>query len=203
MAIIPAINISLSEMYGWISVALLPVCYAPYLWSVLRGQIKPHAFSWLTWGTLDIVMYYAQAAGGAGPGSWTMRFASIGCLAIGIVALFKGEKNITRSDWISFTGSLLAIALWWSTKEPLGAVIVLVLVDLLGFYPTYRKSWHRPFEESFRPYILFAVICVFTILAIQSYNWTTLLHPAAMIISNVSFVIMLFWRRFESARANG
>lgn len=196
---IAGLNVPLPEIYGWLSVALLPVYQAPYFWSTWRGRIKPHAFSWLTWGTLDVVMYYAQAAGGAGPGSWTMRFASIGCLAIGILALFKGEKNMTRSDWVSFLGSLLAIALWALTKEPISAVVILVIIDVLGFYPTWRKSWHRPFEESIQPYAIFVVISVFTILAIQSYNWTTLLFPVVVMFTNGGFALTLILRRRQSS----
>ena len=44
--------------------------YVPYFKDIIRREIKPHAFSWLIWGILQSVVFFASTSrgGGAAPG---------------------------------------------------------------------------------------------------------------------------------------
>ena len=37
------------DLYGYLSIAIVTIATVPYLIGVVRGKIKPHAFSWLIW----------------------------------------------------------------------------------------------------------------------------------------------------------
>ena len=111
------------------------------------------------------------------------------------MAYFRGEKNITTSDWVSFIGALAAIPLWYVTKEPLWSVILVVVIDAVGFYPTFRKSYFKPHEELAFMYGLDIGKFVLSILAMETYSATAVLYPLTASTLNIIFISMLLYRR--------
>ena len=187
------------EWLGLVSVAVALIAYLPYIGAALAGKIKPHAFSWIIWTLITAISFTAQWTGDAGPGSWATAATTVFCALISVLALVKGEKNITRGDWISFIAALMAIPLWHFTKEPLYAVILITLIDALGFYPSFRKAWLRPWEEMYFTFLLSSVKFGFAVMAIEDYSLVTALHPSSLVFTNFAFVLMLFWRRHGPA----
>ena len=183
------------EIMGAIALIIGIVSYIPYLISIKKGQTKPHAFSWLIWGLLTAIAFFAQMTAGAGAGAWVTGFtAAISFIIVGF-ALFKGEKNITRSDWITFIAALAAIPLWYFTKNPLYAVVLITVIDALAFYPTFRKSWHKPHEENAFTFTLSAFKFFFATLGLEEFTVTTSLYPLSLVLMNGLFVAMIMWRR--------
>ena len=184
-----------AEILGWTAAALGLLGYVPYFISMLRNKTKPHAFSWLVWGILTAIAYFAQTADGAGAGAWATGFTAIACFIIVLFAIFKGEKNITRSDWIAFLTALTAIPVWYATKDPLWAIVLITIIDMIAFYPTFRKSWHKPHEEEPLAYGISGLKFFIAILALENLTVTTALYPLSLVLMNWIFVTMVFWRR--------
>src|SRR5690606_16045788 len=112
--------------------------------TIYRGTNKPHMFTWIIWTLLTAIILAAQIVGGAGPGAWSTGAVLLPCIIITVLAIQRGEKNITASDWVMFLAGLAAIPVWLATSNPLWAVIIVVAIDALAFGPTFRKSWFRP-----------------------------------------------------------
>jgi uroporphyrinogen-III synthase len=117
----------LKQSLGIASVVLTFLAYIPYFQSLLRKKTKPHLFSWLIWTLVAGIVFVAQYMEGAGPGCWMAGFTTLMCANIVGFAMMRGEKNITRGDWIAFVSGLAAIILWKLTKDPLWAVIIVSL----------------------------------------------------------------------------
>ncbi len=183
------------ELLGAVSVVLTAVAYVPYFHSILQRQTKPHLFSWIIWTLVAGIVCAAQYVKGAGPGSWMAGFTALMCLGVAAFAVDRGEKNITRGDWIALGGGFLAIVLWRLTENPLGAVLIACLIDLFACYPTYRKSYAKPWEESATSYSLQALRAVFALAALESYSIVTALPPAVLIVLNGFLTCLLLWRR--------
>lgn len=183
------------DTWGWISVLFTVLSAAPYIYFILKDRIKPHVFSWFIWGTLTAIGFAAQHSEGAGPGAWATGAASIACFSVTLLALQRGERSITRSDWISFLAALAAIPLWYFIKDPLGAVIMISLIDVLGYYPTIRKSYYKPHEELIFTHFIGTIKYAFSLLAMEQWILTTWLYPAAISTANIVLVIMLIVRR--------
>jgi hypothetical protein len=112
-----------------------------------------------------------------------------------LLSLFKGEKNITRTDWLAFISALFIIPFWYFTRNALWAVILATLIDASAYYPTFRKAWIKPHEEDFILYASDNVRWLFALLAMGDYSTTTLLYPIFCMISNGAIAVMIFWRR--------
>ena len=60
-------SLELKLIYAGISSLLTLVAFAPYIWTIYRGQTRPHAFSWIIWGVTTFIVFLAQlkSEGGA------------------------------------------------------------------------------------------------------------------------------------------
>ena len=81
------------------------------------------------------------------------------------------------------------------TKQAVPAIILAVFIDVLGFVPTFRKSYLKPYEEPALTYSFSALGYSLSIGGIGSYNFVTMLNPVALAIINTAFVIFLLVRR--------
>lgn len=184
------------EIWGGISIALALISLGPYIWVTVKGSNKPHLFTWIIWTLLTGIMFALQYTEGAGAGAWSGFITTILCLVITILAIKFGEKQITRSDWVVFVSALAAIPIWLMTKDALWAVIWVSVIDCIGFLPTFRKSWHKPYEEMVFHPLVAGVKHIAILLALEVVGPSTLIYSSSMVAMNFLLVIMLLGRRW-------
>ncbi len=185
---------------GVISCVLSVVGYIPYIRGMIKGEVKPHIFSWIIWTLLGVIVTSAQFVKGAGPGAWSTGVATAICVAIVALTFKQGDKSVTASDWVSFLIALAAIPVWRLTDDPVWAIYLVTFVYFMAYWPTFRKSYHRPHEEALFAYILGVIKNIVAILAIQKYSMTTVFYVAAATMANVVFIAMVSWRRAVLAK---
>ena len=183
------------EILGGLSVVLGLVCYAVYIWGIYKGSTKPHLFTWLIWSILISITFSVQVVENAGPGSWHIGMSAMMNFFIVGVSFFRGEKNITRSDWVAFIIALSAIPVWKMTGNPLWAIIIVSMIDAAAYYPTFRKSWMKPWEEPALAYFIGMVQFSISLFALERVAFTTALYPAVVAALNFTMVFLLLWRR--------
>jgi hypothetical protein len=183
------------DFLGVLAVALGAYSYVPYLYGMVKGTVTPHFFTWCIWALICGIGFAAQLHDNAGPGSWVMGFTAVVCVVIAALSLKWGEKVFTRSDKISFALALSAIPLWVVTKNPLWSVILISCIDLAAFYPTVRKSWHRPWSEGTLVYLLCSIKFGLSLAAMDNLTWVTGLYAASMVLVYGAFYVMLLVRR--------
>lgn len=190
---------NLNDIIGLAAAALAIYCYVPYFIGIARGHTKPHIFTWFLWTVLTGIGFAAQISEGGGAGAWVTGTSAV---MVGLVFLFamrRGERTITRSDWITFIGALTAIPLWYFTKDPLWSVLMIIMIDAMAFYPTARKSWHKPHEEVIQTYLLSGAKFMLGLIALEKLSLSTALYPAYLMTVNYAFVAMLVWRREKAS----
>jgi hypothetical protein len=193
-------TLSFKQIFALLAAGISIFNIGLYIRTTLLGKTRPHAFSWLLWALVMGIVFVAQYSNRAGAGALQTLIAASLCFVVGILALFRGERKGTRSDWIAILIALSVVPLWALTDNALLAVIILSSIDCLGFYPTFRKAWHKPQEESsawaWRAIVSFSC----AILALENYSWTTCLYPGVMVAAHASFGVMLMWRRSQIAK---
>lgn len=183
------------EILGITATLIAFVSYIPYFKDIFTGRTKPHAFSWLVWASLTAIGFAGQVADGGGAGAWVTGFTAFIAFFIFATALIKGEKRITLADWLSLFGAGIALLVWAITKEPLLSVILITVIDALGFFPTFRKSYIKPYEETLSTYALSGLKFVLALFALENFTPVTWLYPASLIFMNWAFIVMLIVRR--------
>ena len=180
---------------GVIAIVLTFVGYIPYIRDIFKKKTTPHIFTWFIWTLAVGITYGLQVAGGGGIGSWITLSVVCFCFFVFVTSLRNGNKDITKSDVVFFILAILALFLWKVIKQPVWSIILIVSVDILGFVPTIRKSWNKPYSETLFTYELNTIRHALSIFALQQFNILTLLFPIAWTLANLLFCILLVVRR--------
>jgi hypothetical protein len=183
------------EFLGTLSVALTFLGYVPYFHSILKRRTRPHMFTWITWGLINIIAFAGLLTSGAGAGSWSTAASSALCLAVAGLSFLQGERHITKSDKLAFCAALAALPVWYFTKDPLGALLLLTLIDIAGSYPTFRKSYVDPYGESLFAWSIFGTKSLVILFAIETYSLATMIYPSAELLINGGIALLLAWQR--------
>ncbi len=184
------------EILSALAIVLTFVAFIPYIRSIINNEVKPHVFSWAIWSITTLVIFFAQIEDGAGVGAWSTGVSGCVTVLIACLAFWKrADTSITKADWLFFFAAILSLPLWYLTSDPLWTVIILTIVDLLGFGPTIRKAYSFPYTESVLFFAIFAVRDTLVIAALENYSVTTVLFPASIVISCVTVSTIVLYRR--------
>jgi len=184
------------ELLSALAIALTLLAFFPYIRSILNDEIKPHVFSWIIWGTTTFVVFLAQLDDDGGVGAWPIGVSGIITIFIAFLAFVKrADIAITGIDWLFFIAALSSLPLWYFTADPLSAVIILTVVDVLGFGPTVRKAYGYPHSESIFFFFLFFARNLIVIMALENYSITTVLFPAVIAAACLLLIILIAYRR--------
>lgn len=188
----------IKSILSLLAIGLTIFIFIPYINSILKGKTKPHVFSWIIWGLTTFIVFLAQWKSKGGAGSWPIGVSGSITIGVAILSYLKrSDISFSKMDFLFFITALLSIPVWFFTSDPVWAVIILTIVDLLGFGPTFRKSYDFPREENVSFYTLFFVRNVLAIGALENYSVTTVLFPLSICIACITLVIMILWRRFR------
>src|SRR5690606_21515505 len=104
-------------------------------------------------------------------------------------------KEITRSDKIFLTLSIVAFTLWFFIDQPTLAALFATSTSLLALGPTIRKSWTHPHSETLSTYIMNTIRHTLVILALDKYSLITLFNPIMWSFVNFGISLILIFRR--------
>ncbi len=184
------------ELLSAAAIVLTFIAFFPYIRSIMRGNTRPHVFSWVIWGITTLVVFLAQLKDDGGLGAWPTGLSGVITFYVACIAYLKtSDIAITRGDWIFFLAALSSLPFWYFTSDPLWAVVILTAVDVLGFGPTIRKAYSHPFQEDIVFFTLFAVRGFFSVGALENFSLTTVLFPAAVSLACLLLVLMVIYRR--------
>jgi len=183
------------SILGVMSVLLAFAGYGIYFKEIFSGKVKPHAFSWFVWGITTTIIFFGQLIKGAGPGAWATGAIAIACYIIFGFAIFKGQRDFVFWDWVFLIIALVSLVSWRLTKDPAYALILLTITDAAATFPTLRKAYNKPFEESFALFSLNSVKSIFSIFAFRTYTLVAVLYPIMLVLFNFSVALVIAVRR--------
>ncbi len=177
------------------AVLVASVRYGTYFHTIYQGKTKPHAFSWLLWGTVTGIGTFVQSSLNGGPSVWALAFVSITCLLIALLAFFIGERDYKKSDFVALFACALAIPIWHTTHHAILALLVIIGIDLLTYWPTIRKSYDKPETEPPISYGFAGLRYFLMLFAVPDPTWETLMYPIFLMMSDWVFALYVVWRR--------
>lgn len=185
----------IKTLFTVISVIIYIFAYLPYFRGIFKRETQPHEFTWLIWSITQGTATAGIWFGGGGVGSIPSTIATTLVILVFLLSLRDGKKDIARSDIVVLICALSAIGVWWFLDNPLLAVFIVTAVDLLGYIPTFRKSYNHPWTEKISSWGLFTIANIFIVLALESYNFLTLTFITAISVANLILFAFLLIRR--------
>ena len=144
---------------------------------------------------MNAIAFSGQIHDKGGAGAWSVGLTATVMFVIFGISLVKGERDIRPFDWFCLGGAFVSLIPWLLTDNPLLSVVLITLIDALGFLPTVRKSYNKPHQETLITFALSTLKYALVVIALQNYTIVTTLFPLSLVIMNGLFVIMLLIRR--------
>ncbi len=190
----------MKETFAVVAALLAIAGNIPYIIDVLRGRVKPHAYTWFVWSVVSGIVFFGQVAKGAGIGALPTLASEIFTIFIFILSLKYGFKGVTRSDTFFLVCALLGLIPWLLTKDPTVSVVIAVCIDLIAFVPTLRKTWMEPKTET--PILFGSNVLrhVLALLSLQAYNIATTLHSISMVTLNTAMTLIILFKKKRNPR---
>ncbi|MED5423317.1 MAG: hypothetical protein VX740_07745 [Pseudomonadota bacterium] len=182
-------------IFAVLTVLVSIIRYGTYFISIFKRETRPHLFSWVNWGLIISIGAYAQLKLGGDFSAYMLLFVGLTCWFVAFLALFYGEKDIKRSDWVAFLAGLALIPVWVVTKDPVLTLILIICIDILTFYPTVRKTYVDPSSEPPVSYFWAGMRYFFILLTVPEFSFTVLFYPLFLMVTEWGFMAFIFWRR--------
>jgi len=170
----------------------------PYIIGTLKGTTKPNRISWGLWSVAPLIASIAAFSSGV---RWAVLpvFMSGFMPLIVFLASFANKKaywKLEKFDYLCGIFSLLALVLWWITKQPVIAIIFAIISDLFAGIPTLIKGWRHPETESGLVYVAGLLSSLTALAAVTAWNFSEYGFAVYLIIMNTLLFSAVYHVRF-------
>ena len=164
-----------------------------YLYAVIKGKAKPHKVTWFLWALAPLIAFAAQISQGVGISSLMTFAVGFGPLLIFLASFInkKSDWKITNFDLFCGSISILAIILWFITKDAFLALILSMLADAVACIPTLIKSYTHPETEDLNAYVLAGISAIITLASLPLLTFTYYGFPLQTFIICATFTILI------------
>jgi hypothetical protein len=170
----------------------------PYIRDILRHKTKPNVASWITWTLLFLVASIAEIAAHEYRTAFFTGSVALECFIVVLLGSRYGYAKYTKFDAVCQISALLGFVVWWIFNNPLAAIFSVVVIDLLACLPTLEHSWFSPKEETWQTFAFSGIGALIALLALTSFNWTSVLYPVYLILINTLITSVIIFRRNTS-----
>lgn len=188
------------EILGFIGVALVLAAYLPYLRNIIRRKVLPHPFTWLVWMVSATLISLIQMTNGAGPGAYATATIAVMSFCIFTLAIRFNKTRINPLDVVSLGFAFVGLVIWVFVDQPLISLLLLLSVELIGFTPTLRKGYKKPYEDSLLLWATNAARHLISLSAITHYSAVTMLNPLVWAPLSLAYCGLLLWRRHKTRK---
>jgi hypothetical protein len=188
------------EIFAIVAAFLAIAGNVPYVIDILKGRVKPHAYTWFVWTVVSAIVFFGQLSKGAGIGALPTAVSEVFTLIIFLLSIKYGFRHVTKTDTFFLLLALAGIIPWIITNDPTVSVIIAVSIDVIAFFPTLRKTWREPKTEM--PILYGANVArhILALFSLQAYNIATMLHSIAMISTNLMMTVLLIFRNTKGKK---
>ncbi|MBX4187487.1 MAG: hypothetical protein KW802_04560 [Candidatus Doudnabacteria bacterium] len=168
-----------------------------YIKDTLRGKTKPNKVTWFLWSIAPLIASAAALSSGVRWAVIPVFMSGFGPLLVFIGSFFNKNAywKLGTLDYICGFFSLLALFLWWFTKEPAIAIIFAILSDGIAAVPTIIKAWSHPETETAAPYATGMFNALTGFAAISVWNFSQYAFPIYLLLANGSLLLAIYKKK--------
>lgn len=180
---------------GAIAGFIAAIAYIPYIISILKGKSKPSRATFFIWSLINFVLLTSYIASGARTTIWTISAYTVGAFIVLLLSLSpkRGMGGFNKLDISCVIGAVIGIVLWIVTDDPRTALYISIIIDALGFVPTFRKVYLDPKSEALPGWAMGCFAAGLNVIAITSLKPEMAVYPIYTLTSTLALVsLMLF-----------
>ena len=159
-----------------------------YIKDTLKGKTKPNKITWLLWATAPLIATAAAISDGVGLAVLPVFISGFGPLLVLLSSFANKEAywKLEKFDYVCGACSILALLLWWITKNPTIAILFSILSDFFACIPTLIKAWKHPETENPDAFTYGFFNSLTSFAAINVWNFSSLAFPVYLTIANIA-----------------
>lgn len=168
--------------FGGVGLQLLGSLH--YARETLAGRSKPNRVTWLMWSVAPFIATVAALVKGVDWAVLPVFMAGFGPFLV-FLSSFVNKKSywkLERFDYLCGLFSVLALVLWYLTREPNIAILFSIISDGFAAVPTLIKSWKYPETETVSPFLATIFSSVMSFFIIKTWSFTEYAFPVYLII---------------------
>jgi len=188
-------NLENSALIGIVAGVINTAGLVPYIRDIFRHKTKPERAMWWIYCALFTLLFAAQAKAGA---DWLLFVTASYVLSstlIAILSLRYGYGSFHKRDFVSITIATIGLILWLITDRPLVAILMVIIVDVAGFWLTLVKTWHAPHTETLISWQLAFLAAFLSIFSITTWSLDVVIYPLYAVSGNALIVWLIMHRR--------
>ena len=175
----------LEKTIGLLSAFVISSAQVIYLTNTIRRKIRPSVLSWIGWSFLMGTSVVSQVIAKGWQWSMTSVLSSaVGCLTIGLVALFSGNYSLERGDWKFLGLGVLCVGIYLLSGNPWLTTAFAITADALMAIPTVLKAIKEPALEKSPAWVLGVVSSVLALAICYGHSLIYVLFPAYLFLFN-------------------
>jgi hypothetical protein len=179
-------------MEQWFAIAAGVILFAgapPYFIDILKGKTKPERATWFIWSVLGTIAFVSQVAA---HGAWSILFVgldALGSVLVFLLALKYGVGGWTRLDKIALAIAAGGVLLSFVAKQPIPALVGIVLADMSGVVLTVRKTFLDPKSETSITWFFVGTASLLGAFSVGKISLVLLIYPVYLTVANYSVLI--------------
>lgn len=172
-----------------------------YVKDTIKWDTKPNKVTWLMWSIAPLIATFAAIS------DWvTLAVLPVFMCWFWPFLIFlssfvnsKSYWEIEKGDYICWLFSLIALVLWWITKEPLLAIIFAIISDFTAAIPTLIKAYKEPDTESWISYLYWLAWVIFWAFAITSFKLSEFIFQLYLFIITFTIITIIYRSKIQQA----
>ena len=181
----------MTNFFSLFSAIIFIASYYFYIISIFRKETKPQKASWIIWSITDIIILATLLLQNVS--NYHLSFAAtIGSILIVFLSFKYGVSGWRKIDFICLSVSGVGLLFWQLYNNPLVALIILSLTQIIATIPTAVYVWKYPKTENKISWGLFFIAGIFGVFAIPVWNPENYVFPLSILVVSIPFFIMLF-----------
>lgn len=185
----------MQNTFAYLTGALTVAMIVPYIRDILHGKTRPERGSWFIWSVLGGVALASQFAKGAQTSLWLPGGQTAAVIVILVLSIRHGVGGITRRDLIALAAAAIGVGLWLSTSEPLIALWIVILTNVVGTGLTIAKTYADPDSETLSTWVLSGLSGITGMFAVDIELPSLVIYPIYITVSNLSVAGVILWQR--------
>ena len=189
------LGISLDHWLVILSVVLSFSGCGAYIRDMFRGKSKPNLVTWGLWAFAPLIATGAALSAHAdGWATARIFMAGFGPLLIFLFAFIVPQSywKLTKLDYACGALSLIALGAWLGVNQPILAILLAAIADLLATLPTIIKAWKYPETETVYTYLVGLFTASIIIPAIPVWNIENSAFQIYLLTANtILFIVVL------------
>jgi hypothetical protein len=165
------------------------------IFAVLKGSYKPQRMTRLIYLLMSILIVGALFLQGSQDAIFLAIAQGIGTALLFLLSLKYGVGGTTKLDFATLISFIIILIIWKLTNDPVLALFLSILTDLIGFIPTAEKTWRLPHTEEWKFYFSDVLASTFSLLSLSNFSLGNVAFPIYIFILNLSGVVLILGRR--------